>query len=248
MARDIQLIDDDVTKLKDFRTKLEAKLGFAALPGQPDVATRLDQINGIKTSLGTLPQGKDVATRLKDLEALTTTHAQKLERFKVYTWGIIGFLAANATLIKLDIQAFKFDFTLFKKMDEKNIGFLKKWHKNTDRVLERTRFAFRKEALEERRAAAERAKKDKAEQERKDARLQRQINALPPVVNKHTRQIKAIQGTLRNARLAAQQVRGNTPDRRGGLDAATPRLGPVTKDVKDLRSAVDQLARSLGAF
>jgi chromosome segregation ATPase len=241
MTRAVDALDKDLGKLeKDF----------------PPVQTA---VADIQKALGTLPKSPDVASRLSALEKLPgevaalTARTEKLsEKVKELRYMALGLaaaatgLAASATLIKVDIQLIKVDLTLLKKIDEKN----PKYQWLAEKVTKPVRL-LRDSIFRER--AEQRRHQELAEQRAKDAakELRLKIEGLPPRVAANEEAIEKIQHALRAARdtaSAARDDRTGLSSRHKGVDAQKPAIGPVAKDVKNLRNAVDELISSLAGI
>jgi len=212
--------------------------------------------------LGALPaagQGKTVASRLDSIE---TKIASMSEKIKLNREIFIGYAIAG-TLIKFDIQAIKIDLTLLKKIDEKNVALLKRpiaalqkgftalTSKGEGSVYQKLKDQIFKEQARKRKEEQEEEKRKEREKEEAEKRFQKELRDLPKKVDGNTKDIDKILRTLRGAGAGAQAARD---DRTGlahnhkGVDAKQPRVGPVAKDVKNLRSAVDELITSLGSL
>ncbi|MFZ3472276.1 hypothetical protein ACODT3_14990 [Streptomyces sp. 4.24] len=255
MARDIKTIDTDLGLAEASIAKILGALGTIPAQGKNIV----ERITDLEKGQGRLTT--DVAALNTRATSLEAGLAKARDKIKWNTYGIYA-LVTNALLVKIDtqvltvsVQALKIDLSLFKKLDEKNSKKLVALHKATDRGLTHFKdFFFRKSARERKEAEAEKqrekAKEDahEAEQKRKADALQRQVNALPPIVDKHGKRITTIEEALRKARDAANKAVASSTGRKHGVDSTKPTVKPVTQDVRALREAVNQLAGALGGI
>ncbi|MFI6286875.1 hypothetical protein ACIBCM_19360 [Streptomyces sp. NPDC051018] len=235
LDQDLAAVEKDVGTLKTDVGNLRTDVGNLQ---QADTKHTAD-ISALTTMLGKV-QGPDVATQLKGLNAQVTSMQSWLKIIRPLVFGLVF----NAAVVKFDIQAFKIDLTLFKKVDEKNFNSLRKLHELTDRLGRRIHGKLSKKSAEKQREE-DRKREEKA---RLDEQKKKVLEGLPGRVTANENDIERILRALRGARESAGQVRDrHTPDPRG-VDGKRPRIAPVTQDVRNLRSAVDQLIGSLGSL
>ncbi|MEU0401652.1 hypothetical protein ABZ318_15695 [Streptomyces sp. NPDC006197] len=258
MTRTLDALDQAFNGLDGEVDTLQAQMGSFPPKPSPEqtVSGRLDALKG---QLGGIPQnpgaGQTVSDRLAKIDAKLVSLSDNI---KLNREIFLGYAIAG-TVIKVDVQAIKFDLTLLKKIDEKNVWLLKKpigklqkgftalTSKGDGSVFQWTKELISKKAAEER---AER-EKEKKRKKSHDERLQKHINDLPRKVAINTRDIDRLFGALRSAGRNAQAARDDRtglPRNHAGVDAKKPAINPVAKDVKNLRSAVDELITSLGSL
>ncbi|WP_137993958.1 hypothetical protein [Streptomyces vilmorinianum] len=227
----------------------------------PAVGTLQNDVRDIRAKLGNLPAppGKTVADRLTTIEAQIVALSDniKLDRQIFLGYAIAG------TIVKFDVQAIKIDLTLLKKIDEKNVWLLKKpidqlqkgfkalTSKGDGSVWRWLKDQIRRQAAAERRSREEQEKREADKKKSHEERLQAHIRDLPRKVAINTRDIDRILAALKGAGASAKAARDDRTGLRAnhkGVDAKSPSIGPVAKDVKNLRSSVDELIRSLGSL
>jgi hypothetical protein len=215
-------------------------------------------IADIRAQLGNLPQPGQGQTVAERLDAIDKKLADMAAMIKLDRMLFLGYAVAGA-LIKVDVQLIKFDLTILKKIDEKNVALLKRpiaalqkgftalTSVGDGSVYQKVKELISKKAAEERRQR-------EAEKKRKqshDERLKKHIEGLPKKVAINTRDIDKLFSVLRSAGQSARAARddrsGLAPNHKG-VDAKKPTIGPVSKDVRNLRSAVDDLIASLGSL
>lgn len=218
-----------------------------------DLATTEGLVKGLKTALGNTSSGNsgniDVAARLTRLEVGSGEINKRLggidssidglgQNIKNLRWLVLG-VTASAQLIKLDIQAVKLDYTAW-KFDEKGRSEAP-WVRRIRRSI---MDLFDRDAKRDR-LRAETEAREKAD------KLKKTMEGLPKRVGDAEKDIDKIRKALQNARDKADTARNSRtglPANHKGVDAKDPRIGPVTKDVKNLRSAVDGLVSALGGL
>ncbi|MGW0698736.1 hypothetical protein ACWD0A_05235 [Streptomyces sp. NPDC002867] len=252
MTRSLKEVDDALAKL-------DGELRPLDLPKKVPENTKA--ISDIRAQLGSLPapgQGKTVAERLTALEAKVVALSDTIKLDRMIFLGY----AISTAFIKIDVQAIKIDLTLLKKVDEKNValfkGLIKRVQNGIDKRITSTgdgslyrkvKDSIWRQAAAERKEREAKEEREKERKEKREERLQKHIRDLPRKVAINTRDIEKIYGALRGARDAAKNARDDRtglPKNHAGVDAGSPRIGPVAKDVRNLRSSVDELIRSLG--
>ncbi|MFE6100712.1 hypothetical protein ACFVQ4_12180 [Streptomyces laurentii] len=258
MSRSPQQVDSDLATLENTVIPgIRSLLGPLPAASQGNsVAERLTALEKFSSQLGKLTA--DMGSAAKQLQAIDAKLVDMSAKIKLDRMIFLGYAIAGA-LVKVDVQAIKIDLTLLKKIDEKNVFLLKKpiallqegFTRLTGRgngsVYQKTREALNKE----RKAAREAAEREEKEKESRDERLKKEIEGLPKTVAAHTRDIDKLFTALRGAgqsAKAARDDRSNLAHNHKGVDAKKPTVGPVAKDVKNLRSAVDELIASLGSL
>ncbi|KKZ73029.1 hypothetical protein VO63_14690 [Streptomyces showdoensis] len=227
-----------------------------------DVNAHATSIQTLTTQMGNLPQGQNVAARLAGIDTKLLDMSNKFKEFRYLVFG----LAATGTLVKFDIQAIKIDLTLLKKIDEKNVWnflklrtgiekaqkiFTKLTSRGSGSLFEKLKDQILREKAKERKKKEAEDAKEAEKAKAAEKKLQEDLKGLPKRVGKNEQDIDKILKALRGARDSATTARNDRTGLRPnhqGVDAQKPTVGPVAKDVKNLRSAVDQLIASLGAL
>ncbi|MGQ4435506.1 MULTISPECIES: hypothetical protein [unclassified Streptomyces] len=254
--RSVDELDRDLGKLeKEFpgfqSTVADIQKSLGSLPKSPDVASRL-------TALEKLP-GQISAFRSR-IDTLDATAAKLSEKVKWLRWVALGAAGTAAlstvglTAIKIDMQLLKIDLTLWKKLDEKNVKWVGKLQNNVGKLRDsifRERAATRRQQEDVERQAKE--AKEQLERQAKEAeeKIQQTIKGLPARVGENEKAIDKIKAALSTARDKAQAARDDRTglsSRHKGVDAQQPKVGPVAKDVQNLRKAVDELVASLAGI
>ncbi|MET7652526.1 MULTISPECIES: hypothetical protein [unclassified Streptomyces] len=260
MSRTVDQLDGALNKIEqDFPhvqtdvTKIKTGLGALPYPGA-DVATRLTVLERLPGQITTI-QGQITA-----LENRTAKLSEKVKWIRLMAIAATVTATAGAvglTGIKFDIQLIKIDLTLLKKIDEKNERYQKAVAKLKETLgkmrdfVQRERADRRRQAEAIERAQEELKKQEDAREKKIEEKLQKEIRGLPQRVGDNEKAIAKIKSALVAARENAKDARNDRTglsSRHKGVDAQSPKIGPVAKDVKNLRSAVDELVNALAGI
>lgn len=265
MSRTVGQLDRDLGKLERDMPGVQSavadiKKSLGSLKG-PDVASRLKHLETLPRKITT------IEGRIDSLAAKTAKLSEKVKWLRYIALGAAGAATAAAlgiTGIKFDVQLIKVDLTLLKKIDEKNQRYQdivkalsQKFDPLKTTVAKMRDSIFKERAERRRQEAAEKEAEERQRQKEKqrekevEEELQRTIKGLPKRVGDTEEEIIKIKRALGAARDKAKDAldtRTGPSSRRKRGGTPNPGIGPVTRDVKDLRKAVDELVTALGGI